>query len=387
MADETRRDLTPEREGATQNRDRRHEPPIIEGEVARSEDAAESTTPESDSTAKPAAGAALSEDGAESAALGSDAKLGGEPSPPSARQARRASARPGLSAAARPPLRPVLAAARAAGDDAAKALTTASASPSAPRPDEASAAASPAQPAAPDVGALQARIGKLETDLATLSRLMTPSAAPPAADVGALEERIGKLEADAATLSRLSASLDPIGQRLAKVEQALAAPQTANRLPAEAAPPKRDGARLAVVAEALRARLAAGAPFPLEAAALEHLGADPAKLAILKPLAEKGAPSAATLAADFAKVASAALAAATPEKSGGVIDRLFANMGKVVKVTPVGEVAGDDPTALISQINAALGRGDAASALAAWGRLPHAARPAPKAWAAEANPP
>jgi hypothetical protein len=101
-------------------------------------------------------------------------------------------------------------------------------------------------------------------------------------------------------------------------------------------------------------------------------------------LAEKGAPSSAALAADFAKVAPAVLAAA-PEKSGGIVDRLFANMGKVVKVTPVGEVAGDDPAALVSQINAALGRGDAASALATWRRLPDGAREASKSWADEAQ--
>jgi hypothetical protein len=212
--------------------------------------------------------------------------------------------------------------------------------------------------------------------------------APPietGADAGGLEGRVGKLEAGVAALDRPPVDLGPLNQRLDKLERALATPKTENRVPAESAPPGRDGAGLAVVAQALSDRLGAGAPFPLAQAALEHLGADPAKLAILKPFSEKGAPTAAALAADFAKISPVALAAAAPQGSGGVMDRLMANMSKVVRVTPVGEVAGDDPTALVSQIGAALGRGQIAPALAAWMRLPEPARQASQEWASAAQ--
>ncbi len=194
---------------------------------------------------------------------------------------------------------------------------------------------------------------------------------------------MGKLEAALAALDRPPADLGPLNQRLDKLEGALAAPKTENRVAAETAAPSRDGAGLAVVAQALSDRLRAGAPFPLEQTALEHLGADPAKLAILKPLADKGAPSAAALAVDFAKAAPAILAAAAPKSGDGVMDRLMANMSKVVRVTPVGEVAGDDPAALVSQIGAALDRGQIAQALAAWARLPEAAQQASQEWANE----
>jgi hypothetical protein len=60
-------------------------------------------------------------------------------------------------------------------------------------------------------------------------------------------------------------------------------------------------------------------------------------------------------------------------------------MGKVVRVTPVGEVAGDDPAALASQIGAALERGRIAEALAAWERLPEPARQASQEWASAAK--
>jgi hypothetical protein len=56
-------------------------------------------------------------------------------------------------------------------------------------------------------------------------------------------------------------------------------------------------------------------------------------------------------------------------------------MGKVVRVTPVGEVAGDDPAALVSQIGASLDRGQIAQALAAWARLPEPAQQASQEWA------
>ena len=56
-------------------------------------------------------------------------------------------------------------------------------------------------------------------------------------------------------------------------------------------------------------------------------------------------------------------------------------MGKVVRVTPVGEMAGDDPAAIVSQIVGALGRGQIGAALGAWERLPEPARQASQAWA------
>jgi hypothetical protein len=205
------------------------------------------------------------------------------------------------------------------------------------------------------------------------------------ADVGALEGRVAKLEDGLAALDRSPVDLGPINQRLDKLESALATPKSENRVAAEAAAPSRDGAGMAVVAQALRDRLRAGGPFQPEQSALEHLGADPTKLAILKGLAEKGAPTAGALAADFARISPAILAAAAPQGSGGVVDRLMTNMSKVVRVTPIGEVSGDDPAALVSQIGAALARGQIGPAVATWRRLSEPARQASQEWASEAQ--
>ena len=442
MADETRPDPTPDSEGAaTPNRDRRREPPTIEGEIARPESPFAPAAAEVDSGSAQAGEPSPSEMRPEAAPAAevTPAAAAAEPPPP-------ASPRPILSAA----IGALVGAVVAAGGVWTLTLRHASDPDVVARLEALERNPAPASPAAA-LAALDKRVGALEANLAAapnkasidaygqrLAALESAAlsakasadagkdalaaaqaarddaakalelatanaqrpneapAAPPAPapgqqpngpDVSALEGRLAKVEADlAGALARPPVDLDPISQRLDKLEKALAAPKIETRVAPEAAPPSRDAAAgLAVVAQALRVRLAAGVPFPVEEAALERLGADPAKLAILKPLAEKGAPSAAALAADFAKAAPAVLAAATPEGSSGVVDRLLSNMGKVVKVTPVGEVAGDEPAALLSQINAALGRGDAATALAAWRRLPDAARQASKPWADEAQ--
>jgi hypothetical protein len=212
------------------------------------------------------------------------------------------------------------------------------------------------------------------------------AAAPSPSDSGAQEARIGKLEAGLAALSADKVDLAPLNERLAKLETALAAQKSAERVAPEPAPPSRDNAAmLAVAAQALASRLAAGAPYPLEQAALERLGADPQRLAVLKPFASAGGPNTAALASEFAKIAPAMLTAAEPKSDDGVMARLMTNMSKIVRIHPVGEQAGDDPAALVSQISAALERGDVAGALAAYARLPDVSREVGKEWAAHAK--
>jgi hypothetical protein len=423
MADETSPDQPPDLDGAaTPNRDRRPEPPVvIEGEVAESSERVAAPPPAEPQAAEPPP----------TAETEPVHETNAEPPP--------AAGRPILSAATGAIVGAAVAAAGlwflgqrpTADPDLVSRLENLERSQPAPPPTAALAALDKrvgaleaASGAAPDKAseAYGQRITALESaslsakaaadankdtlaiaqaardDAAKALALATTGvqkgdavagvaapAAQPGADVGGLEARIGKLEAGLAALDRPAIDLTPLNQRLAKLEGALAAPKTENRVAAETAAPSRDGAGLAVVAQALSDRLRVGAPFPLEQAALEHLGADPAKLAILKPFAEKGAPTAGVLAGDFAKISPAISAAAAPQGSGGFVDRLMANMGKVVKVTRVGEVAGDDPAALVSQIGAALGRGQIGPATAAWARLPEAARQASKEWADEAQ--
>src|SRR5277367_1534054 len=237
-----------------------------------------------------------------------------------------------------------LAEARAARDEAAKALAQANAAAQGngkPEP--------PAPAAVPD-----------------------PRIAEVAAEEAAQGARIDKLETT-------------LGDRIGMIEAALAAPKTETRVPPTEVAPKSDPAAQAIAALALEQRLRAGEPFAAEWAALSRLGADGAALATLKPYSETGAPTAAALAASFAKIAPSLVAADNPETGDGVMDKMLDHMRKLVRVRAVGEVAGDDPAALVSQIEAALARGQAASALGIYARLPEAARKAGADWAKTAD--
>jgi hypothetical protein len=255
-----------------------------------------------------------------------------------------------------------LAEARAARDEAAKALAQANAA--AQGTGKAAAAVPDPRIAeiAADEAAQGARIDKLEA---------------------ALGDRTGKMEADLG--GRIDKLETTLGDRIGKIEAALAAPKTESRVPPTEVAPKSDPAAQAIAALALEQRLRAGEPFAAEWAALSRLGADGAALATLKPYSDTGAPTAAALAASFAKIAPSLVAADNPDTGDGVMDRMLDHMRKLVRVRAVGEVAGDDPDALVSQIEAALARGQAASALGIYARLPEAARKAGADWAETAD--
>ena len=412
MPDETTQ--TPDLDGAaTPNRDRRYEPPVIEGERVDPRANADATTgeaaqsdeiaaelpvaeppiaPPPRGTARPILSAAIGALVGAVIAAGGVWFLNRRP----AAEADFAMRLDGLEKSA-----PAASAALAALDRRVGALETALAR----APDKAIAdaygqriaalesAALSAKAAADANGASLAEAQAARADAAKALALAAsaaqradgaPANGAASEQTNALESRVGKLEAALAALDRSSVDLAPLDQRIDQLESALAAPKAETRASAESVAPSHEWAAQAVVAQALSDRLRAGAPFASEEAALERLGADPARLAVLKPLAENGAPTASALAAQFAKLAPAALAAAS-NKTGGAIDRLFADMGKIVKVTPVGEVAGDDPAALVSQIGAALDRGRLGPALAIWERLPEAARQASQDWASAAK--
>ena len=122
-----------------------------------------------------------------------------------------------------------------------------------------------------------------------------------------------------------------------------------------------------------------GAGFGPELAALQRLGVDSAALAPLQAVVN-GAPTNSALAASFTAVAPHVLAATAPAETGSVTDRFLAHLHNLVKVRELNETAGDDPQALVSQVEAASRRGDIGAALAAFDKLPEAARKAAGDW-------
>jgi hypothetical protein len=179
--------------------------------------------------------------------------------------------------------------------------------------------------------------------------------------------------ADAAT-----ASLDALDKRISALEDATksAHEQIAKNAGADVA------ARLALGAAALRDAVLRGAPFTAELAAVKTLGADNVALAPLEPFAAAGIPSDATLAQQLDALVPALIkASGAPAAAGGnFFARLQANAGNLVRIRPVDEPPGDDPSAVLARIEVKAAHADIAGALGDLAKLPDTARAPAEAW-------
>ena len=142
-----------------------------------------------------------------------------------------------------------------------------------------------------------------------------------------------------------------------------------------------------VAADRIASALEAGQPYPDALASLRNLEpADSKRLDALAPFADKGAPTAAGLAAEFRRIsdkiaeAKRAAQAKAVAETGNVGDRLMSMASSLVQVKRVeGPAAGVTPSAAGSesstaQVQAALDRGDLAAAAKAYAALPEEAR-------------
>jgi hypothetical protein len=280
-------------------------------------------------------------------------------------------------------------------------------------------AARPA-PAAADPRAVEdlaARLGRLETTVATPRPPVTDPAlanriATLEGEIKALAERVGVLgrrndeiasiaadararaNAGAAALAELKkaappaagavqrSDLDALSARIAALEQSAKALRSdiARRV-GEAGADR--ALRLVVIANALNAAIEAGRPFASELAAAKQL-TDPRSLAPLDPYAGKGVATAAALARELAALLPAlAKGLAAPQQQGGsFLQRLQANAKKIVRVRPIDEVPGDDPSAVLSRLEMRAAEADLAGALTELAKLPAAARAPAKGWIA-----
>jgi hypothetical protein len=202
--------------------------------------------------------------------------------------------------------------------------------------------------------------------------------------ISALSDRIAKLESAAPQAGAAAPEISALGGRLDKVEAALAAPKTETRAASEKPASGDNPAAIALVAEALRDKLAAGLPYAAEFAALQKLDVPPDKLAPLRALAD-GGPNDQALAASFDALTPKVMLAASRREEGGVMDRFLAHVRGLVQERDLNETPGDDPAALMSQIEAESRGGNVNAAVAAFEKLPQEARQAASAWAAEAR--
>jgi hypothetical protein len=259
-------------------------------------------------------------------------------------------------------------------------------------------AALEAPDSAPTVTAIDKRVGALES--ANAAALPKVAAAAQAAldltkglkdlradadaargEILGFAARVTKLENGPSQASAAGPDLTALSARIDKIEASLAAPKSETRVAPEQLTANDNPAAVAIVAGALRDNLIAGKPFGAELAGLQNLGVEAAKLAALRSLVD-GAPTGPTLATSFDAIAPSVLAAASPEEQDSVVARFLGHLRGLVQVRILNETSGDDPVALVSQIQAGSRRGDMSAALAAFGKLPEPARQVAADWAA-----
>lgn len=237
---------------------------------------------------------------------------------------------------------------------------------------------------------LSDRLLNAEASIASLGESARNGGDADGQGLAAIEERVARLERAPATegggasdsaVAPVGSELDSLASTVADLESRLARLTALSGTTTEG-----DNAARAIAIASLRKAAARGGPFANELSMIGALGVGADQLSVLTPLAEKGAPSREDLAAKFPAVSEAVLAAEQNLQTGdGVIDRVFAYGRGLVKIRPTGPVAGDDATAVVSRMRAAVEAGDLAGALAEWETLPAAGQASSQVWAASAR--
>ena len=275
---------------------------------------------------------------------------------------------------------------------------------------EPAAAPSAQPPNSAAIAEISARLNKIEGAIATQQKPVSPPLPDPALasrlaaaeaatksvsdSLAALAHRVDDAAAAAQTALAQAKSaaqtevarsdLDALAARIAPLESTVKT--LADDIKHETATADDRAARLTVAAEALRATVERGAPYPAELAAVKSLGADQSATAPLEPFAAAGVPSAAALAHELESLTPALQQAAEPASSNNsFLGRLENNARRLVQITPVDAPPGDDPASVVTRISVDAGHADIAAALADIAKLPDAAKPLAAAWVEKAQ--
>lgn len=238
-------------------------------------------------------------------------------------------------------------------------------------------AALEAAPAA-DIGAVEARLVMLEQAVAELeARPPAVDVAAPelAAEVQALKEQIAELGSGGTIPADVTAAADAVEARLKEAEARAATL-------AEEAEVAAISARQEAAVGRIAAALDSGAPY---AATLRDLPAD-AVPAVLVDHAATGLPTLSMLRDTFPAVARDALEAALRANMGeSWTDRVSNFLRSQTGLRSLTPREGDDPDAILSRAEAALGQGQLGDTLAELDKLPETAKPALADWIATAQ--
>jgi len=238
------------------------------------------------------------------------------------------------------------------------------------------------------LSALEKRLGAAEKSASDALGLATTA---QTAAQNAVPSEASSNTSAAATLdlAPLQARIDGLEQRIAQFEATLNAPKTAVRASQEREakpdPQAANAPAIAIVAGNLSQKIASGAPFATELAALEKLGADKAKLAPLQASAGQGIVTTKALADQFNALAPSLLASEKPAPEGGFFDKLKSHAASLVHIRKVGDLSGDDMQAHVSRVQDALAHDDVDRALQEWAAFPDAAKTASATWAETAK--
>jgi hypothetical protein len=234
------------------------------------------------------------------------------------------------------------------------------------------------------IGGVEAQAKSLGNDVAALQRRLDEIAASgqsaaKQADTALNAAEAAKSASEAANKMEVQrGDLDAVASRIMALESAV------KGLAAATAPVDR-AARFTIAAEALRAAVERGTPYQAELAALGALGVDQKATAPLEPFAASGVPSTAALAHELDALTPALQQASEPESGDATfLGRLKANAEKLVRVTPAGAPAGNDPAAVLARIRFDAAHGDIAAALAAIDALPDSTKSLAAAWGKKA---
>ncbi|PLL14722.1 hypothetical protein C0V75_04725 [Tabrizicola sp. TH137] len=231
--------------------------------------------------------------------------------------------------------------------------------------------------AAPDLSTLDTRLATLESQVAALPVASGNGiSADPAlrAELAALKEQVATLGTGGTVPADVIAAAEAAENRLKEAEtRAAALAEQATKAAAEA--------RRTAALDRIAAAFDSGAPF---AAAAADLG--PALPADLADHAATGLPTLRELQDSFEDAARRALEDALRANMGETwTDRVSNFLRSQTGLRSLTPRDGDDPDAVLSRAEAALGAGRLADALAELDALPEAGKPALADWAAQAR--
>lgn len=221
------------------------------------------------------------------------------------------------------------------------------------------------------VAGLSQAVDQIKADVASLQSTAQGAGSQDAAALGALDERIKAVEGSVSQLSQAGQgvsqeTVDGLNAKVGSIEQSLAA--VTGKVDAQAAQPK---IAMAISAAALKSALERGGTFSAELETFAAIAPNAPEIAGLRQYAEQGVMARADIAKAFPDAANAMTEAATPaDANAGFFQRLLSSAESVVKVRPVGDVAGDDPAARIARMEVAINAGDYGKALAEYAALP-----------------